>query len=341
MIKKMVIPQGDGNSVMLTNEVYEKFYRMVVLLGDDSKRNSWRNTFYLLVLLRNCFDIRIPYVIKKNYNFFSKDEIALLEALYSKINILTDAYIATGVLCELDEVNEIMNEFMSLYDTINYFFEFRLYIHKRNVLLQELQRCLSETDYMACHMKLVSAGENLPKLQEAVQECEALILEDWRKKLTNPSEYQEGAAYAFICHAGSPKPGRLVSASLLTNKIFATYGGSSVLFILDHNSMFNTEPSDCALNNFSFDSMLAHPNHLLTLLTKDTLEEETLKKQVQRGYECYNEVDLYEFRPIGIIIILEDENDLFRYNIGKEMQEKYPHLPLVYINRSLYKCQRV
>lgn len=337
MMKEMVIKRDNGNQVMLTDEVYEKFWRMVTLLGDNTGGNLWRNTFYLLVHLSNCLEIRIPCVIKRNYNFFSEDETNLLEKLYSEIKALNDAYINNDDLCDISVVNRIMNEFMSLYDTIIYFFEFRLYAHKREVLLVELQKCLNEADYMEYRMKLISAGSDLKMLQDVVLECEKIILEDWGKKLTDPNEYQEGAEYAFICHAGVPKNSGLVSASLLTNKVFATYEDANVLFILDYHSMFNTEPSDCGINNYCSDPILAKPDHLFSILTKDTLEEGTLEIQESGWEENYNEVNLYEFIPIGILVLLEDEHDSILYNIGQEMKNEYPDLSLVYINKSLYK----
>ena len=315
MMKEMVIKRDKGNAVMLTDEVYEKFWRMVTLLGANPGGNIWRNAFYLLVLLFNCLDIRIPYVIKKKYNFFSEDETTLLGKLYSEIKTLKDAYIDNDVLCDLSEVNRIMNEFMSLYDTVNYFFEFRLYAHKREVLLVELQKCLNEADYMEYRIKLINAGGDLKRLQDVVWECEKIILEDWGKKLTDPNEYRDGEEYAFICYAGTPKTSGLVSASLLTNKIFATYNDSQVLFILDSSSMFNTEPSDCFINNYCADPILAKADHLLSILTKDTLEDATLERQERHWKKNYNEVDLYEFIPIGILVMLEDEHDIFHYNM--------------------------
>lgn len=343
MYEEMVIQQQDnGNKIMLTQEVYEKFWRMMNLLGNSIKNiNSWENPFYLLVLLDTCLDIRIPYVIEKNCNFFNQDETRTLEELHSKIKTLTSAYINNGVLCDLREVNKIINKFMTLYDTTNYFFEFRLYANKREILLVELRKCLDDAVYMKYRIKLLSAGADIKKLQEIVQECEKIILEDWRKKLTAPNKYQEGEEYAFICHAGSPKPSGLVSASLLTNKIFTTYRDSHALFILDHSSMFNTEPSDCFIDNYCPDPILAKSNHLFSILTKDTLEEETLKSQESFGKKNYNEIDLFEFKPIGILIILEDEHDIFNYRLGEKMQKKYQHLPLVYINKSIYKPKNI
>ena len=74
MYAETVIQQQDnGNKIMLPQEVYEKFWRMMNLLGNSIKNiNSWENPFYLLVLLDNCLDMRIPYVIEKNCNFLTK-----------------------------------------------------------------------------------------------------------------------------------------------------------------------------------------------------------------------------------------------------------------------------
>lgn len=319
---------------------YEKFYQMIVLIGDNPGDNVWRDPFYLLVLLFNCLEIRIPYLIEKNYNFFSEDEIRLLENLYFEIKTLIDAN-ETDALSNLNEINQIMNEFLSLHDTINSFFELRLYIHKRDVLLIELRKCLNEDAYMEYRRKLYDAGADIEKLKEAVQEGEKVLLEDWKDKLTDPNKYQEGEDFAFICHAGDPRTSSLVSASLLTNRLFATYSGMQVLFILDPSSMFNTNPSDCFINNNASDPLLAKADHLFSFLTKDTLEEQTLKRQESFWDKNYNEVNLYEFRPVGIIVMLEDEQDTFHYNIGEEMHKKYPYLPVVHINKSLYRSRNV
>ncbi len=333
-MEEMVIIK-DG--VKVNDNIYPKFKRMSKLIGCSPKVNCWGDGRYLLIHLRICLETYIPYVIKKNYNFFSEDETKLLKDLYAEIEEL--------LKCseyDIRKINKIMNYFMSLYDTVINFFELRLYIHRRNILLTELQKILDEKDYMDCRIKLIGAKEDITKLKAAVLECEKIIIEDWTKKLTNPNEYREGERFAFICHTGSLTTSRIVSASLITDKIWSGYNSSYIYFILDHRSMFNTSPDDAYIQNALIDDpMSATLDNLFSLLTKETLEKESLQKQEKWGENHYNEVDLYKCEPLAILVLMEnDAHDSFYYEMGEEKHKKYPDLPIIYIRKSWYEQKK-
>lgn len=69
--------------------------------------------------------------------FYIEKEIKILEELYFEVVELLKLN-----ECNKSKINEIMNKFMFLYNTINNFFELRLYIYRRNMLLTELQKKL-------------------------------------------------------------------------------------------------------------------------------------------------------------------------------------------------------
>lgn len=334
-MEEMIIAE---NEVQLTEKIYSKFERMSSLIGHSSKGNYWGNGRYLLIHLRLCLEIYIPYVIEKNYNFFNERETKILEELYFEVIELLKKFDE----CNKSKINEIMNKFMSLYNTINNFFELRLYIYRRNILLIELQKILEETDYAECRTRLVGAKEDITKLKKEVLECEKLVIEDWGKKLTNPNEYQPGEKFAFICHTGSLTTSRLVSASLITDRVMAGYNTSYVFFILDHSTMFNVSSRDAFIqNSLKNDPMLATLDNLFSLLTKETVEEQTLQAQEEWGKNHYNEVDLYECEPLGILILIDNDIDeSFYYERGEEYHEKYPNLPIIYIRKSWYKPKK-
>lgn len=334
MLDRMVIHHSDNsNEVTIKKDTYEKLQRLAELIGDRLETPTFYDFTYLLVRLRIYLEIRIPYVIEKNYNFFSEQENRLLKELHAEIEGIIDKYLCDTVPYDLSVANRIMLRFMSIYDTINDFFEMRLYINKRDVLLKELQVCLDEEEYSKYRDLLIGSGNDIKKLKRVVELCERIILDDWRKKLTDPNEFCQGEKFAFICHLGGEINNGLVSASLLTDKIFSTYSHRRVGFILDSSSMFHTSPQDCYLHNNSSERLLAMSSHVLTLLTKDTVESQTL----EQGEDNYNEICLSEFKPIGLLVLLDDKSDNFFYEIGQELRKKYPTLPLVYINKSLYK----
>ncbi len=73
---------------------------------------------------------------------------------------------------------------------------------------------------------------------------------------------------------------------------------------------------------------------------KIIIEEETYKKLwrlVKLITDAIKTNVFYDFKPIGLIVLIDDELDNFFYEIGQELKQKYPQLPLVYINKSLYK----
>lgn len=337
MLENNVSYCDESDKIVIEQETFKKLQRMVNLIGDEIKSNKFYNFLFLLFCLDNYLEIRIPYVIEKNYDFFSQKEKVLLKILHEEVREIIDKYNHDNIPHDLSDVNQILNKFMSLYDTITNFFELRMLVNKREALLNELQLCLNGNDYLWYKSLLIRAHDDIECLKKAVGLCEKIIIEDWKKKLTIPEEYRAGDNFAFICHAGSAPTKFLVSASLLTDKIFSTYQDRRFGFILDPSSIFHTSPYDCLINNSCSDMMLAIPSHDFLILTKDTLESQT----IELGENNYNEICLNAFKPIGIFILLDDENDSFFYDCGQELHKEYPTLPLVYINKSLYNHRRI
>lgn len=189
------------------------------------------------------------------------------------------------------------------------------------------------------------------ELHEVLTDAQKLIIDYWKKYLSDPNTYKEKTPYNFLCHSTSTTSyeggfnTKYVSCSLLCDELTDTYRqGYGFIMPADNiiaaNSedmyVINSARNDNELLNYSTIKKISSPDRV----KQEALELKNLSRQSKNKGKVYTEIVVKGFNPIAIFYLDDGSKTLNRdYVQALKLQESFPHLKVISLDN--LKCKTV
>lgn len=307
---------------------------------------------------------------KEEYKLKTNFFISVIKPIEEEIKKLSDSYIVTFEPCFKQDL-KIKDNVLKLKETslISLFEEERLDEINNKLELLEITKklvkerfCLQEyqmvKEEIITNLKYLVISEDIKKFSviydEYIKDCDvkaldtlmekvrSLIVNDWKKQITNLDDYQLGMPYNLICHSVYREHfeynnghfiGKYVSCSLLTDEVHDTYR-RGFGFILAPDDMIGASGEDMYINNsafndaecFSYHSSYFNPIEPFVRVKEAITERKKVNKKENNIRAVYSEVVIKGFKPIGIFCLTNgalkyDSNYVGANNLAKQFSD--------------------
>ena len=280
-------------------------------------------------LLNNFISIRGNYL--ELFNELNDEDYAS--------NIKSDEDFSLNIINDKKSLDILLNTIIKLFETSNYILKLRdLYIEYKEII--ESLKYISNSKEIEEYKSVVNnyLNENpidLEKLKNYLISLQKIILDDFKKEVTDIDSYKEGDYFKFICHSTNntnwtDENKNYISASLLTPKHMQTYN-SGFGFILSPQNIVSAKASDQFTDNTADSDDDLNEKYINTV---DSIQK------IDKECKTYSEIIIKGFNPIGIFCLTDGSKNLnLNYYKAKRLQKVFPNLKIIQIDLTIYKTK--
>lgn len=210
-------------------------------------------------------------------------------------------------------------------------------------LAKENKEIITSLEYILSKEEVKSHEEILDRLlkEEKIEDIikylkylQRIIIEDFKRNITPVEKYVKGEDFKFLIHSvnykeyDETKQENYTASSLLTPRHTQTYR-SGYGFIMAPKNII------CASSSDQHTDITAKSDDEVTFSVIPRIDS---IGKIEEECTNYSEVLLKEFNPIGIFCLTDGSKTLnLNYLRAQKLRERFPNLPLVDIDLTLYK----
>ena len=279
---------------------------------------------------------QLNYKNLEEYYLTSKNKFESLNLNYD--NIRNPIY--------LDEIMKSLKEYKKSIDDLNFNYYFNI---QKEEMFDSLQYVLSKEDLNIYKRKfdklLNNENFNISEAKELFNKLNNIIIQGFKKNITDIKNYKPGEPFKFICHTTDAYEWRdepnvnFVSTSMLTDKIRATFR-SNYGFLFDPKDIIASASYDIGTVNTAITEEKSLYQTISKFYSVGKLEND-YKINLENGdTNPYNEIVINGFNPIGLFCYTFGLKEIeSNYRNIKNIQKSFPNLDLVEIDATLY-CEK-